>query len=81
MSTFWIAVVALAVVPGDGSTVAEAPTSSVVDEHLPLLWHLVTKLEPDRGQIGATPAPTVTPLPTLTPTPTPTPTPIPLLTS
>ena len=37
MSTLWIAAVALAVVPGDGSTVAGAPTLSVVDEQLPLL--------------------------------------------
>jgi hypothetical protein len=55
--------------------------AEVLDEHLPLLWHLVTKLKPDQGRTGGTPVPTVTPLPTLTPTPTPTPTPIPLLTS
>jgi len=55
--------------------------AQVLDEHLLLLWHMVTKLETDQGRSSGTPAPTITPLPTLTPTPTPTSTPIPLLTS
>lgn len=60
--------------------------NKILDDHLRLLWHMVTKLEheppsPDE-LIPATP--TITPTPTSTPTPTPTPTPLlaePLLTS
>jgi hypothetical protein len=47
----------------------------ILDEHLHLLWHLVTKLEhrlPDPDFVP-TPTPTFTPTPTPTPTPTATP--------
>ena len=39
---------------------------AVLDEHLSLLWHLVTKLEHQLPEPDSTPVPT----PTLTPTPT-----------
>ncbi len=44
---------------------------TVLDEHLPLLWHLVTKLEPPPANPAATPVPTATPTPTATPIPLP----------
>lgn len=44
----------------------DATMQAVLDENLPLLWHLVTKLE------HQLPPPDSTPIPTLTPTPTPT---------
>jgi hypothetical protein len=59
--------------------------TSVLDDNLHLLWHLVTKFEhePPDPAAGPTPTPTSTPMPTPTPTPTPTATPrkLPLLTS
>ncbi len=39
---------------------------AVLDENLPLLWHLVTKLEHQLPPPDSTPAPTVTPTPTPT---------------
>ncbi|MDX1521400.1 MAG: hypothetical protein R3264_07220 [Anaerolineae bacterium] len=51
--------------------------NQILDEHLSLLWHMVTKLEhepPDPSELVPA-TPTVTPTPTATPTPTPTPTP------
>ncbi len=54
---------------------------AVLTEHLPLLWHMVTKLEHKAGRPPGTPQPTSTPTPTPSPTPTRTPTPLPLLTS
>lgn len=56
----------------------------VQDEHLHLLWHLITKFEhqpPDPSVPTATPTVTATPSPTPTPTPTPTPKKLPLMTS
>jgi hypothetical protein len=44
---------------------------AVLDEHLPLLWHLVTKLEPPPANPAATPVPTATATPTATPIPLP----------
>ncbi len=55
--------------------------SEVLNQHLPLLWHMVTKLihrEPPVDLPTSTPTPT--PIPTPTPTPTPTLTPV-LITS
>ncbi|MEW5959919.1 MAG: hypothetical protein AB1801_19530 [Chloroflexota bacterium] len=58
-----------------------AASQRALDEHLPLLWHMVTKLEHRAASAAGTPVPTPTPTPSPTPTPTPTPTRIPLLTS
>jgi hypothetical protein len=58
--------------------------NDVADEHLNLLWHLITKFEhqdPDPTMPTATPTVTPTPSPTPTPTPTPTPRRLPLVTS
>jgi hypothetical protein len=57
--------------------------NAVLDEHLRLLWHLITKLEHQRTTVMATATPTLTPTPTPTPPPTATPTrpALPLLTS
>jgi hypothetical protein len=62
--------------------------TAVLDDHLNLLWHMVTKLEPSQqpGPVstGAPPATatlTPTPTPTSTPTPTPTKPSLPLSTS
>lgn len=49
---------------------------AILDEQLPLLWHLVTKLEPPQTVL-----PTSTPVPTATPTSTPTPPALPQETS
>ncbi len=57
---------------------------AVLNDHLHLLWHMVTKLEHKRPKPDVpTLTPTSTATPTATPTPTPTPTPaaLPLLTS
>ena len=53
----------------------------VLAKHVPLLWHMVTKLEHQQARPAGTPAPPATSTPTPTPTPTRTPTPLPLLTS
>jgi hypothetical protein len=56
----------------------------LLDEHLDLMWHMVTKFEhqlPDSSVATPTPAPTNTPIPTPTPEPTTTPRGIPLITS
>ena len=58
--------------------------NGVADEHLNLLWHLITKFEhrdPDPTVPTATPTVTPTPSPTPTPTSTPTPRRLPLVTS
>lgn len=55
----------------------DAPNlKTVLTENLPLLWHMVTKLEHQTGRPVGTPQPTSTPTPS--PTPTRTPTPLPL---
>ena len=58
--------------------------TAVQDDHLHLLWHLITKFEhqpPDPKIPTATPTITPTPSPTPTPTPTATPKKLPLVTS
>ncbi len=52
--------------------------AAVLDDHLHLLWHMVTKLEhqPQPKPVGS-PSPTFTPSPSPSPTSTPTPTPTP----
>ena len=54
---------------------------TILDDHLELLWHLVTKLEDRPSPTSGTPTPTLTPTVTPTPTSTPTPAPLPLSTS
>lgn len=44
----------------------DATMQAVLDDQLPLLWHLVTKLEHQLPPPDATPVPTVTPTPTAT---------------
>lgn len=56
----------------------------ILDEHLDLMWHLITKFEhqpPDPTIPTPTPTITPTPIPTPTPTVTPTPKKLPLVTS
>lgn len=56
----------------------------IQNEHLELLWHLITKFEhqlPDSSVPTATPTASPTPSPTATPTPTATPRKLPLVTS
>jgi hypothetical protein len=65
-----------------GST--HEPLVAVLDAHLELLWHLITKFEhqvPDPARATPTPVPTPTPTPTPTPMPTATPRKLPLVTS
>jgi len=66
----------------DGST--DQTLIEIQNEHLDLLWHLITKFEhqpPDSSIPTATPTITPTPSPTLTPIPTATPRRLPLVTS
>lgn len=61
-----------------------AALTQIMDNHLHLLWHLVTKFQhqlPDPSLPTPTPAPTATVTPSPTPTPTATPRKLPLLTS
>ncbi len=58
--------------------------NEVLDDNLPLLWHLITKFEhqnPDATIPTPTPSITPTPIPSATPTPTATPKKMPLVTS
>lgn len=55
--------------------------TTILDDHLELLWHMVTKLEDQPSPIIGTPTPTPTPTVTPTPTSTPTRAPLPLSTS
>jgi hypothetical protein len=60
------------------------PLIGVLDQHLELLWHMITKFEhklPDPTRATPTPVPTATPTSTPTPTPTATPRKLPLVTS